>query len=424
MKPADAAGAPARRRRRRRLGRNARLLVASTVISSIGDWLYRLALPLVVYELTHSPVSMALTYVVEYVPYVVVSPLGGVLADRIDKRRLLAGIELGAALIVGTLAVMLATSRPPVELVLAVVAVLASLAPARHPATQAIVPSVVDEQGLISINARLYGAEGVVAVVGPLLAGAIIASLGTRPALAIDGLSFGVSALAVWGLRAADIRDRPRLHARVRDDLRELMAYLGRDRLLVVGAAIFAAVNFAVFMIEANLVYALVAFERLKPASIGIVFAAQGLGAAAGASVAAPLAARWPLGRIIVAATFGGGLATFALLGSTGIVTVATAWSVESACGALCAVTWFSLRADRAPSDLLGRVVAATRMVAFAAIPAGSLAGSAVLSLTATLAPLVVLSGALQLGVGLVALRTSLYRGSAQRLRPASSVGA
>src|SRR4051794_21742403 len=95
------------RRRGRRLGRNANLLVISAIVSSAGDWLYRLALPLVVYELSHSPVSMAFTYVLEYAPYLLLSPVGGLLADRVDKRRLLVACDGMAALLTASLAALL-----------------------------------------------------------------------------------------------------------------------------------------------------------------------------------------------------------------------------------------------------------------------------------------------------------------------------
>src|SRR5690349_3262656 len=69
--------------------RNYYLLLGGYFISSVGNWLYQLALPLLVYEITHSPLSMAVTYGLAYLPYVFFLPVGGVIADRVDRRRLL-----------------------------------------------------------------------------------------------------------------------------------------------------------------------------------------------------------------------------------------------------------------------------------------------------------------------------------------------
>jgi MFS family permease len=390
-------------------GRDASLLVASAIVSSAGDWLYRLALPLVVYELTHSAIGTAATYALEFGPYLLLSPAGGLLADRVDRRRLLIASDAAAAVLAGALALLLATGRPALGLVLALALLMAALAPTRHPAFHALLPAVVGaERDLLRANARLQGGESVVGVAGPVLAGVVIAAFGTTTALALDAASFLACALAVAALRHRDAA-RAAAHGGAGEQLREALAFVRRDRVVRAGVAVFAGANFAVFLVEANLIYALLAFEHVDRALIGVVFSAQGVGALCGAMLAAPLGRRFALGRVIVGATITAGAATLLLLVASGVATIAAAWALESACGSLTAVTWFSLRAMRTPDALLGRVVALTRMAAFASIPAGALAGGALLALSGGLGPLILASGALQLAIGAAALRTALW---------------
>src|SRR3954469_23614435 len=81
-----------------------RLLLASHAVSSAGDWLYNVALLAFVYERTGSPTWLALTTAARILPIVVLAPLGGVLADRHDRRRLIIASELACAALMVALA--------------------------------------------------------------------------------------------------------------------------------------------------------------------------------------------------------------------------------------------------------------------------------------------------------------------------------
>ncbi|HEU5380338.1 MAG TPA: hypothetical protein VFV38_33350, partial [Ktedonobacteraceae bacterium] len=86
--------------------RNYYFLLSGFFISTIGDWFYQLALPLLIYDLTHSAMSMAVTYGLAYAPWLLFLPFGGVIADRVDRRRLLVLGALSSALIVGALVLL------------------------------------------------------------------------------------------------------------------------------------------------------------------------------------------------------------------------------------------------------------------------------------------------------------------------------
>ena len=86
--------------------KNYYLLLLAYFASTVGDWFYQLALPLLVYDITRSATSMALTYGLAYLPYILFLPIGGVIADRMSRRRLLIGGDALSAVIVGLLAVV------------------------------------------------------------------------------------------------------------------------------------------------------------------------------------------------------------------------------------------------------------------------------------------------------------------------------
>src|SRR5437879_2144188 len=85
--------------------RNFRLLFSAFFVSTAGDWLYKLALPLLVLRMTGSPLQTSVVYSLEYWPYLLFALAGGVIADRANRRLLLIRADTAAAVVVGLLAV-------------------------------------------------------------------------------------------------------------------------------------------------------------------------------------------------------------------------------------------------------------------------------------------------------------------------------
>lgn len=398
--------APQRDHRALGVNRDMARLLTAAFVSTAGDWLYRLALPLLVYQTTRSAALTAVTYALEYGPYIVLSPLAGVLADRIDRRRLLIGADTSSALIVAALVVGLASGVGSVPFIYGAALLLAILSPFYHPAIQSLVPAVVAAGDLTTASARLQSVDSVVSVVGPLAGGAVIALLGTRNALLADAASFGLSALLIAGIRA---RRKASEHAVVKAgvgaELVEAAAYVRGDRLILAGAVLFTGANFAVFLVQANLIYYLTAVRGFAPSALGVIFSADGAGALAGALLSAALVRRWGAGRVILGSTVAAGLVTMLLLWARTVPAVAGVVAVESAAGMVTAATWFSLRLQRVPDGMLGRVVALTRMVAFAAIPAAAVLGGLLLGATNDFTPLVLAAAGLQVILGTIGLR-------------------
>ena len=392
------------------LGVAARLLVTATTASAIGDWMFRLALPLLVYRATGSALSTSVIYALEYLPCLLMSPLAGVLADRFDRRRLVVSVDCAATFVVAALALLAAFGAAELPVLYAGALVLGALAPVHHPAFQGLVPSVVRPAGLSRLNGRLQTAQSVAAVVGSLAGGVVVALVGPALAFGVDAASFAVSAAALVMLAPGAPAARAAEQERPTTELREALGYIRRDEAILVGASLFAAVNFAVFAVYANLVVLVVHDRHLSTGMVGGMFAAQAAGAAAGGVLAPTLGRRLPPGRLIVAGTAVAGLAMLPLALARTPEVIAALLALEAAAGTITAVAWFTFRASRVPERLLGRVVALTRMAAFAAIPAGSLFGGAVAGAAGELTPVILLSGGLQLAIAAMAAFSVLGR--------------
>ena len=173
--------------------RDVRLLLLGQVVSQAGDWLYGVALVVFVLDATGSAAWVAAVEVARLAPWIVVSPVAGLLADRVDRRRvLIAGDVVQLAAMLALAAVAAAGADPVVAVAVALVAATTQVVVS--PSFQAAVPQLVDERGLASMNALLSAIMNLAIVVGPAV-GAVLLFLGSPAvAFALNGITFAVSA--------------------------------------------------------------------------------------------------------------------------------------------------------------------------------------------------------------------------------------
>lgn len=184
--------------------RNYALLWLSSLISTLGDWLLQVALPLTVLSISGSALATGLTLLSATLPLVLFAPLAGVLADRLDRRRLMIACDLiRAALLPGLLLV-----HDPGQLwIVYVVTFLLSLARQLFdPASRALLPQLLDGARLVRAGALLSVAGDAVRLVGPALGGLLYATSGLQLLVWLDVLSFLLSALLIAGVRRSDVR--------------------------------------------------------------------------------------------------------------------------------------------------------------------------------------------------------------------------
>ncbi|MDX1450401.1 MAG: MFS transporter, partial [Acidimicrobiia bacterium] len=228
-----------------RLGGAFHLLWLGQAVSQLGDYLPYIALPLFVKYLIDGTFGLAAVYSLETLPAVVVGLFGGYLIDRMRLRRTMIFTDLVRAGAFGYLAV-LAASNPAegsgrgLASVFVVALVAGTFASFFNGALYSAVPRVVPPERLTDANGRLASTQGLANVVGPALAGLLVASVGFWPTFAINAATFLVSAITlafVPGIdgRASDGGD-PETPSRMLDGMRHLWTE-PRIRLATLGTA-------------------------------------------------------------------------------------------------------------------------------------------------------------------------------------------
>jgi len=158
--------------------RAARILIGASAASQIGNWLYNAALLGYVYSATRSAAWVGAATVCRLVPYVLLGPFGGVIADRYRRRTVLLAGDVLRMLVMAALAATVA-SAGPVVLVIAFTTLASAAGCAERPAAMALLPRLVGETRLGPANALLHTVQDLGILIGPAI-GAVL--LGVAPA--------------------------------------------------------------------------------------------------------------------------------------------------------------------------------------------------------------------------------------------------
>ncbi len=171
--------------------RNYRLFFAGQSISLLGTWIQRVAMSWLVYRLTSSEVLLGTVSFLGLIPVFVFSPFAGVLADRIDRRRLLVTTQVLAMLQALILAGLIMTGSIRIEHIMVLAVFLGLInafdTPVRQAFTLEMIEKIEDLSNAIALNSAMFNGAR---LVGPAIAGALIAVFGEGPCFLLNGLSY------------------------------------------------------------------------------------------------------------------------------------------------------------------------------------------------------------------------------------------
>ena len=185
--------------------RDYRLLFSGLAISMSGSWAYNVALVVFVFNATHSPAWVAAASMTRFLCALVASPFGGLIADRIERVRLMVTLDTVSLVLQAALAVVAALNG---AVVLAIIlAALTSVAGSSYdPAARAATPAIVGEEYLAAANSAQSAVENLSVIVGPAIAGVLLLFSPPAVVFGVNAATFGLSALLVGRIRA---RSRP-----------------------------------------------------------------------------------------------------------------------------------------------------------------------------------------------------------------------
>lgn len=347
-----------------------------------------MALPLAAVSLSATPVQMGLLRAASSAPDFLLGLVVGAWVDRAPKRGLLIATGLARALLLATIPAAAALHVLRLEHLFVVALLAGALALTADVAQRAYLPQLVHPDGIVDANSKLTATGAVASLAGPAAGGALSALLTAPVALGVDSASLIAAATGLWTIRSdesrlvADRSERWGLRGLAASMTRGLRFIVGDSRLRALAASaglfnFFDGVIFAVYVLYATRVLG------VTQVSLGLIFAAGGAGALAGAVLAGRITRRLGLGpalvTAVVVAVAGEVVIPFALgPPAVAAVTLAAAEVIVGIGAAVFGINNVSLRQTVAPAALQGRVHAASRMVDSGLYPAGALLGGLV----------------------------------------------
>ena len=180
-----------------RESRDFRRLWLGQAVSYLGNMVSFVAVPFQLYQLTHSTLQVGLLSICDAVPLLLFAAVGGTIADRLDRRKVVFWSEVGLAGVAGLLAVNAFASSPQVWALYVLAGAGTSMWALGSPAFRALMPGLVPPEQLAASQALQSIYSSTAAIAGPALGGLLIAAVGFRWTYVIDAASFGASILAV-----------------------------------------------------------------------------------------------------------------------------------------------------------------------------------------------------------------------------------
>jgi len=378
-------------------------------------------MPLLVFQLTHSALNLAITTFTWALPHLLFSLVVGAWVDRVDRKRLMIAVDILLAATMLTIPALAYLHALNVYWVYAVDFAASALSLTFQQAEFTAIPSLVGSSDLVTANGRINASYQAAEVLGPAIAGAIVSVVPVTSLYIVDAASYVMSgtALVLVGVSFNVAAAGERAPSTIRAEIKEGLAYVLRHPVLR---------NISLMMMLFNLVHAtanaqavLYAKDRLHTTNfeLGVLFASAGVGSVLFSLLAGWLRKRMSFSAVVLGCLMAAGLSLAAFAAVPWFWLALPFYLLHSGFGSLLNINTFSLRQAIVPNNMLGRVLSVAGLLAFSATPIGSLIGGFAIQRTQNVALVFGAIGVLLFLIPLAFTRTAL--GHADRYLPAEA---
>jgi len=344
-------------------------------LSYLGDGLRTLAIPLLVFKLTNSATALGWTWGLELLPFAFVSLVGGSLADRVDRRRLMLTCDALRFAVMAALAIAFATHHLTLPMIYVGVFTLAVGGAIFLGAQTPSIPYLLGMDRSKSAIATLAATEQSVNLIAPPLGGVIFALVGPLPMLAANALTYAASQISIASVRSFG-PESPRPLPSVREIGSDIAAGW---RFVVADPAmrVFSFSQSAMNLVGSIGFIALIPYlKRAFGAGdhvVGLAFGCFAAGAALGSLIAGRT--QWPVGRALIAAFVLDGVGWLPLAFTHSLAIAVAGITLSSVCAGYRITTSISWRLRVIPEELVGRTFGVIRMLILLLVFPGSILG-------------------------------------------------
>jgi MFS family permease len=289
--------------------RNYRLYFFGQLVSVAGTWMQTVAQSFLVLDLTHSGTQLGLTTAVRFLPMLVFGPAGGLIADRMDKRKILYATQTLQGLLAGVFAIALVTHTMSIGLVYVLALLLGFVSVPDNPARQSFISEMVPPDELANAVTLNSVAMNMARVFGGALGGVIAAAIGLTMCFTLNAVSFGAVLISLALMRTADLYPARKI-ARKKGQVRAGLRYVRGTPELLIPLIMIAVVGTLAWEFQVTLPLMASKVFHGGPAAYGLMASVMGAGAVVGGLISA--ARPRPRARALCLAAIGWGIAILA----------------------------------------------------------------------------------------------------------------
>ena len=362
-------------------GRDFTLMVVGQIISLFGNAVLRFALSVSVLDMTGSAAAFATISALSMIPTVLLSPLGGVLADRVSRKGIMAALDFATSAILAAFTLFFHTA-PSVAGIAVMMILLSVIQSFYQPSVQSSIPSLVGEGSLMSANGVVVQVNALANLLGPILGGFLYGIFGLEPILYVSIVCFFLSAVMECFLRIPYVKRAMEggVFHTITSDFSDSLRFMVKEQkgifqilLVVAGINLFLS-----SMITIGLPYLVKIFLGLSSQMYGLAEGAMGVGSILGGLMAGVVAKKLAVSRSHILLIFSA--LTILPLGAAVLTNTAPFASfaaiLVSVAAMMCGGTLFSVVGQTliqrlTPPELLGKVMSAVTVICMCAFPLG-----------------------------------------------------
>ncbi|AKG37600.1 macrolide transporter [Paenibacillus durus ATCC 35681] len=345
-------------------------------ISRLGDSLFTFAIPWISYKLTQSSIVMGSMYAVSVLPIVLFGPIAGSLVDRWERKKLMIFTDISRALLVALIPLLHFAGLLQLWELYAISFVLTILSLMFDVSTVAIIPALAPKQ-LTRANASYQLTNQIAELAGPLLAGALIISIGGFHSLWLDAVSFAGTLIVLMVMPSFNKSKSRTSLSQIFKDIGEGFRWLIHSKINLSFSFQAMIGNFGYSAAFGVLMFYLLNTLHLNAQQSSLNYTLLGFGGIVGSIIAVPLENHFPRGKLIPV-LLGIGTAGFVF------ASVSQFWlapGIAFFAVTVCNTAWntivTSVRQETIPSDMIGRVLGFSRVLTRLAMPLGAMTGAA-----------------------------------------------
>jgi DHA3 family macrolide efflux protein-like MFS transporter len=350
-------------------------------VSQLGDKLYLLALPWLVLELTGSVIAATITIALEIIPQLILAPIAGVLVDRISRKKMMIITDILRGLFILAIPLLFTLEMLPIGYIYFTAVVLSILTLLFDSASDSYIPTILQKEQLMDGNAKLTMVATIMRVIGPIIAGILIATYGAAETVGINGITFLLSAVFLIFITNTKtvIPEKEKQEDAVSTfktkidsfitDIKEGFLYLIEHPVLWPITIFSALMNFAIMGVMSLFIFESKVNQEAGADVTAIIFWVSGIFAFIATLLVKPLNKRITKGQLIRFGAIGVGLAISLVAIAPSIITMTICYTLLLVIGIFVNVSMMTLRQEIVPNHLLGRVMASTRVFNQSFIP-------------------------------------------------------